>query len=261
MAVYAMIEYPDCSCNGLLHDCPLCGGTGKLDCLCKGLGYVARLRRGEGSLEWEIKPCPRCGSQLRRAVVVLASGLSPQMEGWTFDAIYQDLPRLTAIAARVEAWAIGQQGWYVFSAEYGRGKTYLEVAIVNWYRAQGLEAMYWVSKNLLQRLHDANWGNDPDWSLGAMHRILATVPLLCLDEFGHEELTAWQEAQIRAILVARSDGYWLPTVFATNRPLAFFREWLPWLASRWRGETTAVESFDGVPDLRPLLKRESKPTL
>lgn len=255
-----MIEYPVCPCNGLLADCPLCRGTGKLDCLCRGLGYVAQPRQSEGALEWEVKSCPRCGSQLRQ-VVVLASGLPQEMEAWTFDAIYQDLPRLTAIAEKVEAWAIGRQGWYVFSAEWGRGKTYLSAALVNAYREQGLEAMYWVSKNLLQCLHDANWGRDPDWSLGALHRILATVPLLCLDEFGHEELTAWQEAQIRAVLVARSDGAWLPTVFATNKKPPHFEVCMPWLESRWKGTTTTMENFDGVPDLRPRLKREERATL
>lgn len=255
-----MNEYPVCPCNGLLSDCPLCRGAGKLDCLCRGLGYVARLRSREGSLEWEVTSCPRCGSQ-RRQAVTLPSGLSTQMEEWTFDAIYQDLPRLKAISEKVEAWAIGQQGWYVFSAEYGRGKTYLSAALVNWYWAQGLEAMYWVSKSLLQRLHDANWGEDPDWTLGALHRVLATVPLLCLDEFGHEELTAWQEAQVRAVLVARSDGYWLPTTFSTNKSFSYFEKHMPWLVSRWQGATTTMESFEGVDDLRPRLKREEKATL
>jgi len=248
--------YPTCPCGGLLSDCRLCGGSGKLPgCLCRGLRYVARLQEGEGQMTWAVSPCPRCGE---RAVVrqTLPDGLSEEQRMWTFDSLYRELPALTSVATRVEAWALDRAGWYVFAAPWGRGKTYLQCALVNYYQGKGLGAMYWLTGDLLQRLADALYGEDPDWSYGALYRALVQVDLLCLDEFGHEKLTGWREAQLRGILVARSDGSWRPTVFATNREPGHFAEALPWLWSRWADEHTKVEQFEGVPDLRGYLKRE-----
>jgi DNA replication protein DnaC len=235
----------DCYCKGLLADCPLCGGRGKLDtCLCDGLRVVAK----PGS--WEAIPCPRCGDDAP-VRLELPSGLSTEQEAWTFANVYKDLPALATIAGEVEMWArVERKGWYVFSAPWGRGKSYLMAALVNYFRGQGLEAMYWLQSTMLQELQDALMDRNRRWSFGALFSALATVPLLCIDEFGHVKLTAWREEKLRAILVARSDGIWRPTVFATNAAPEQFGMNMGWLWSRWKMAETKVERFKDIPDLR-----------
>jgi DNA replication protein DnaC len=183
--------------------------------------------------------------------------LSAEQEAWTFANVYKDLPALAAIAGRVEMWArVERRGWYVFAAPWGVGKTYLMAALVNYFRSQGLEAMYWLQSTMLQELQDSMMGEGRRWSHGALLKSLETVPLLCLDEFGHAKLTDWRAEKLRAILVARSDGVWLPTVFATNAVPEKFGMELEWLWSRWTAKETAVERFEGIPDLRG--RREEK---
>ena len=256
MTEFCPASYPTCPCGGLLAECRLCGGRGKLpDCICKGLRYIAQLREGEGQLVWDVSPCPRCG-EVAVSRLTLPDGLFEEQRAWTFDALYQELPALTTVATKVEAWALDRQGWYVFAAAPGRGKTYLQCALVNYCRGKGLEAMYWQVGDLMQRVTEAANDRDPDWSYGALYRALVQVDLLCLDEFGHEVLTEWKEAQLRSFLVARSDGPWRPTVFATNREPEHFAISLPWLWSRWVDEHTRIEQFVGVPDLRAHMKQE-----
>jgi hypothetical protein len=236
----------NCPCRGLLQNCPLCGGGGKLSsCICGGLRVVARQ---VGEMRWEWKSCPRCGEDEAPALEY-SSGLSEGMERWTFGSLYQDYPALTSIAAGLEQWLASGRGWRVFAAPWGRGKTYLMAALVNKARASGQEAVYWLTSSMLQELQDAALERSA-WSFGTLFRVLSTVPLLCLDEFGHVGLTARREEWLRAMLVSRSDPVWLPTVFATNDPVEKFKMEMPWLGSRWGGSEVVLIRFDGIPDLR-----------
>lgn len=238
-----------CPCGGLNSGCPICGGSGlKPRCPCGGLGYVARSLKDELWHGWTAEVCPRCKKVPPQ--FTLPTGLDELSLTWTFDQVYDSIPQLTDAVSRLEAWAVGKQGWYIMASAWGTGKTFLLACLVNQWRADGLDAMYWVTSPMLQALQDAQMDQHPDWAFGALYKALVDVPLLCLDEFGHAKLTPRREEWLRAILVERSTGLWKPTAFATNKGMMHFSTHMPWLASRWSSSLTTKEIFEGVPDLR-----------
>lgn len=247
-----------CPCNGLNDDCLICGGSGiKPDCICGGLGYVAEAKESDSLRQrWAVKICPRC----KKVPVEFSwpSGLDEVQSTWTFDMAYSDVPQLSDVVSKLEAWAVAKEGWYVLASKWGTGKSFLLACLVNQWRKEGLDAMYWVTSSMLQALLDALWDRHPEWSFGALRRALVEVPLLCLDEFGHMDLSPKGEEWLRALLVERSTGVWKPTVFATNRSLMHFTTHMPWLASRWSSSRVIKETFEGVPDLRGYFKELEK---
>jgi DNA replication protein DnaC len=104
--------------------------------------------------------------------------------------------------------------WLVIAGQTGRGKTRLAAAIGNYCREAGLDAMFVVVPDLLDRLR----GSYNPQSPGGFDRLfeqVRAVPLLILDDLGSESGTPWADEKLFQLLNHRYNAS-LPTVITTN---------------------------------------------
>jgi len=242
-----------CVCGGMVKNCPLCGGAGKPTCtVCLGTHYLSlkKLPDGDfGDVVYEVVPCPACLTK-RGNEPVRPTGLREGMEDWTFENMVQEHPALLEAAGQFRHILERRRGWGVLYCASGTGKSYLLASVANAAGGQGLQAHYVNTSFLLSQLQEAMMGKN-DWTYTAMVRWLSDdVDVLCLNEFGDFNPTAWRTDTIKIILEHRSDPVWRPTFFASNKPGRELAAMFPWLADRFNSSEVFESVLPGVPSLR-----------
>jgi len=104
--------------------------------------------------------------------------------------------------------------WLVIAGQTGRGKTRLAAAIGNYCREAGLDTMFVVVPDLLDRLRGSYNPQNP----GGFDRLfeqVRAVPLLILDDLGSESGTPWADEKLFQLLNHRYNAS-LPSVITTN---------------------------------------------
>lgn len=240
-----------CYCNGMDPECPLCRGSGKRgDCtLCNGLRRIA-VDDPEGIQKaYKAVPCPRCANK-GVAEIHQASGLTPEMQKWTFAAMVTGYPQLDEIATEMKRVLHEGKGWVVMSSHPGPGKSYLLASLVNEALGQRKSAFYTFHTALMDDFIAARMGAHRE-SFQALMRRLTGIQFLAIDEFGVGTLTDFKSSTLRQLLGARSDGTgYTPTFFATNEEPDFFEKELPWLHDRFFDKQCKRYTLDKVPSLR-----------
>lgn len=231
-----------CICHGNWRDCPLCKGTGRVCPDCGGFGYVL-------AEEGKAKECS-CSGGVSHGTR-LPSGLLSGMEVWAFETLRDD-PVIREVARKLKVWCREQKGWLLLLAPSGRGKSFFAACLINYARAQGKEAVYFMTSFLLDEIQERRWGRQQfrDWTFTAWWRHLIDVDLLVLDEFGNFNVTDARLEKLRELLISRSDPIFMATVIASDCPFADLEEKFPWLASRFRHQSVKLVDLQGIPDLR-----------
>lgn len=104
--------------------------------------------------------------------------------------------------------------WLVIAGGTGHGKTRLAAAIGNFCREAGMDVMFVVVPDLLDRLRGSYNPQNP----GGFDRLFEQVraaPLLILDDLGSESGTPWADEKLFQLLNYRYNAS-LPTVITTN---------------------------------------------
>lgn len=238
----------ECPCRGLIPNCPLCGGFGKLACtVCGGTRFIATLV-SEGV--YKTDPCPACGDEPQRSMV-LAPGIPDGAREWTFDNLRLDYKELQEAARAIREILDKGRGWFVLHTPPGRGKTFLLCAAVHYALKKGQSATYIEAAGMLQALQDATLGSHPTLTHAALQRGLIEADLLTIDEFGVQSDSEFRLTELRMVLDARSDkGGWKPTGFATNETAGQLAQRFPWLFSRFQAAECLEITLAHVPNLR-----------
>ena len=104
--------------------------------------------------------------------------------------------------------------WLVIAGHTGRGKTRIAAGIGNFCREAGVEVIFLVVPDLLDRLRSSYSPQSPS----AFDRVfdqVRTVPLLILDDLGSQSGTPWADEKLFQLLNHRYNAC-LPTVITTN---------------------------------------------
>lgn len=241
-------ENMNCYCNGLDDSCPLCRGTGQLSgcTTCDGLRWVAKL---SGDNEYEAEPCPRCAYKVLPELGI-DIGLTQEMLGWTFANMTTDYPELLQVAEAIKRVIERKRGWVVMTTHSGSGKSYLLACAVNAAVVSGIVAKYVQFSTLMTDFIESRMSRH-EKSFPAIMREHTGVGLLALDEFGEGNLSDFLLTVTREMLVGRSDtAGWTPTLFATNKDPAFFKQKMPWLFDRFHDDEVERYNLATVPSLR-----------
>lgn len=226
----------DCFCHGMVKNCRVCSGTGKISCsVCKGIGKRQELIPGKDHT-YRVIDCLHCiGEERQRQPYVI--GLGPAMQNNLLSEMTND-PVLEDVASKIKQILKKRQGWGVFYGPNSRGKTYALAAALNAMPDFGLKTGRYVQVGrLISELQAAAIGeHERDLTLNALESEIINAHMVCFDELNwiSDNQDDWKHARFREIVISRSEvkGY-LPTFFATNRSAQWFVENLPWLAARF----------------------------
>jgi DNA replication protein DnaC len=146
----------------------------------------------------------------------------PLLRGMTFKSFNQkflaadteELKEVQNAYRQAMSFAQEPRDWLVIAGQTGRGKTRLAAAIGNYCREAGLNVMFVVVPDLLDRLRSSYSPQSP----GGFDRLfeqVRSVPLLILDDLGSESGTPWADEKLFQLLNHRYNAS-LPTVITTN---------------------------------------------
>jgi DNA replication protein DnaC len=146
---------------------------------------------------------------------------------------------------------VRENGWLTLAGGYGRGKTYLLMAITNEAVRRGMKAVYVGMERLLEHLRVA-FKPGVEVEYDAMWETIVSADVLCLDEIEKYNPTPWAETRVKELLDDRYRAFTSQsTVLATND----LAECPGWLKSRMMDGRFRVVQIQGV-DVRPQLRRE-----
>ena len=117
-----------------------------------------------------------------------------------------------------EAFAEEPKGWLAIVGPGASGKTQLAAAIANHCMRQGMPVFFIPVADLLDHLRSA-YAPSSETSYDELFDQVRNVPLLILDDLGHQSSTAWAQEKLSQILGHRYNSR-APTVITTDVPLA-----------------------------------------
>ena len=195
--------------------------------LCKGSGWVGKRVSVDHPDFGQAFPC-QCqqsgDAETRLAALRRYSNLGP-LARITFDATRSEgpLPDVgsrqmfqTALEAATE-YAQIPDGWLTFTGPSGCGKTHLAVAIANRCIERGHTTFFIVVADLLDHLR-SSYSPDNPVSYDELFDQVREVPLLVLDDLGHQSATPWAAEKLFQLLNHRFNAA-LPTVITIRGPM------------------------------------------
>lgn len=195
-------------------------------------------------------PCPKC----QHLAIDAACGLRTDERKITLARLVtKGRPGAEEMANEARKFISRPIGFLSLFGTNGNGKSIVLQAIVNACLERGIQAQYITAKILMDYLREAF---DPKVMETDIQRIrrLASVPVLCIDEFADARDTPYVAEMQRHLINERyRDAKLIGTVFAWNTTL----DDLPWpsVVSRLQ-EFPMVENRD--PDLRPRIGAKKK---
>ena len=245
----------ECVCRGQAPDCPLCGGTGKPVCVaCGGTRYVVAVARDGVQSTYTARVCPRCKTQIvPRAPTIY--GVSTSDMKIDLDNLDFDYPALRELVQKCKAVVDNRRGWIAAYSGPGTGKSYVLWGSAAYAVRKGLSVYKSTYAELVQRWFSA--ASDADsLTINALTRVLLTVDLLVIDEFGMLDTIPRCATWIVQMVQQRSEqSDWMPTMLASNLNGQQFRALFPFLYSRLSLRREVFETnLTGVPDLRPSIQ-------
>lgn len=213
-------------------------------CWCLGLGgrtesglTIFDVEQGTSAavLVWRDR-CPHCAEgraaetyyqeTLRRSIASVTAQRIRRVFGQRSLRDYQDA-RLETVDVRPEnaatwekllAWANGaspaSESGLLLWGPVGTGKSFAAVALMRRRIELGEYGLFFTETDYLEDVRNT-FGDKADSTTEEVQHAARTVPLMVLDDVGGEELTAWGETQIRALLNARMNAR-LPTLITSN---------------------------------------------
>lgn len=185
----------------------------------------------------------RCMRQKALANRLKLAHLTPAMRQYTFDQFdfsyysrhrvengrsYYETARLTLAAARefVDRVAAGQDtdGLYITGA-VGTGKTYLACCIANALLEKGIEVLFLVVPDFLDRIRATYDLQRPEYTEVDLTDAAKSAPVLILDDLGAHPYTEWARQKIYSLVNHRLN-HRLPVVVTTNVSLEDLGEYL-----------------------------------
>lgn len=214
----------------------------------------------DGSIS--MKPCPDCYAQRRAERLQRISGLTEVERQITLDDVEvgPNRPGTVAMVDAARRFVAEPFGFLTVHGKPGNAKSVTLAGVVNESLALGRVAVYVTLSDLLGWVSSA-WGRDADGkplviNESAWGRLqeLASVPVLCIDEF--DPLKVKQDARARQIEsdildkryrlgVARKAG----TVIAMNGDPKMLETWMYSRLAQY------PIIYNGDPDMRPLIGR------
>lgn len=234
----------DCFCHGMIPNCRICDGTGKIPCpICGGVGHIQQLIPGTDH-EFRIIDCANCLSQSRDRqprVIGIGEGMENNLLSEMTGPVLSDVAQAIADILR------NRSGWLVAYGPYSKGKTYALAAALNALSDYGLKTGRYVQAGmLLSELQAAAIGEHPrGLTLNALESEIINADVVCIDDLNwiSDNQDDWKHERFYEVVTSRSEarGY-APTLFATNKPARWFVQNLPWLAARF--DRGPVREFD-----------------
>ncbi len=127
----------------------------------------------------------------------------------------RDLPIIeNAYRKAMEIATERSKEWLVIAGDTGHGKTRLAAAIGNYYRETGLEVLFVVVPDLLDKLRSGYNPSNPR-AFDEMFDRVRNFPVLILDDLGSQSGTEWADEKLFQLLNYRYNAC-LPTVITTN---------------------------------------------
>jgi DNA replication protein DnaC len=159
--------------------------------------------------------------------------------------------------AAVTEWVAGGSGalpFLVVDGDIGVGKTHLALVVCFLLAEESrVQVGYGTAKEILDGLKRTF--SDPTRDAELLLRRIAAAPVLCVDDLGAENATAWAQSEILDIVDHRYAA-WAPTIITTNLDPADRRA-TGRLWSRVFGDRTLRVSLEG-PDRRKRPLREAR---
>lgn len=109
-----------------------------------------------------------------------------------------------------------QKGLYIWG-DFGRGKTYLMGAVVNYLTNQGIQSVMLNTSTFISDLR-ANFDKGNHYVNNQIRR-MQTVPFLVLDDIGAENITSWSRDDVLSVILQYRMQEELPTCFTSNLSL------------------------------------------
>jgi DNA replication protein DnaC len=194
-------------------------------------------------------PCPICnGSDRQIEYLVKLSGLTGAELHCSFGEYWTTLHGDAPLGAANDV--LKGRGWLTLSGGYGRGKTYLLMAITNEAVKRGMKSVYVGMERLLDHLRVA-FKPGVEVEYDAMWDTITSADVLCLDEIEKYNPTPWAETRVKELLDDRYRAFASQTTVLATNDLAGCPGWLK---SRILDGRFRVVSIGGS-DVRPGLKR------
>jgi DNA replication protein DnaC len=145
--------------------------------------------------------CPECGEVRQRQRLQRLSGLSAEMQRWTFANFRRREGNRKALAAARQAVA-QPRGSILLWGDWGTGKTRLLATVVNECRGRRIAAVYTTAADLLDQLRET-FNRETGEDFGSRWQTVRMVRVLALDEVDKVSPTAWAIERIVALIDAR----------------------------------------------------------
>lgn len=182
-----------------------------------------------------VTPCTACGIfiESRRAKFERMSPIPAKYRRWT-EASYLEFGLDKRALTLSQRMARARPQNVYFDGPIGTGKTYLSVMVFDAW-ATRMAGLWFCMPDLLELIRQGYDKEARTYRASDLTEMVATVPLLCLDDIGAEKLTDWVEEQIYR-LVGRRDDEDRATIFTSNLALSALEEYLgERIASRIEG--------------------------
>jgi len=148
-------------------------------------------------------PC-RCYEEVlaaQREQALLQNGrLPPGLQRMTFQTFTAANRHQSIAQARCREFARNPQGWLLLAGKSGSGKTHLAAAVANARLAQRQPVSFSNTADLLDTIRSAYDSHTYDKTFHA----ICEVPLLALEDLGHENRTPWSQEKLYQLLSHRS---------------------------------------------------------
>lgn len=148
-------------------------------------------------------PC-RCYEEVlaaQREQALLRNGrLPPALQQMTFQTFVATRRSQSIAQSRCREFARDPQGWLLLTGKSGSGKTHLAAAVANARLAQQQPVSFSNTADLLDKIRSTYDSHSYD----ATFRAICEVPLLVLEDLGHENRTPWSQEKLYQLLSYRS---------------------------------------------------------
>jgi len=168
--------------------------------ICHDMKFVIPVTNG---VSGRAVPC-RCYEDVlaaQREQLLLRNGrLPPGLQRMTFQNFVAASRNQSVAQSHCRGFARNPQGWLLLAGKSGSGKTHLAAAVANARLVQQQPVSFTNTADLLDKIRSTYDSH----SYAETFRAICEVPLLVLEDLGHENRTPWSQEKLYQLLSHRS---------------------------------------------------------